>query len=91
MLPRLSRGRDRSSAPTLVIHGDADPLVPVEGGHDTARCVPGAELLVIEGMGHDLHPQVWPRIVEAVSEHTGKTDSGCGLRPHPACGMSRDA
>jgi pimeloyl-ACP methyl ester carboxylesterase len=62
------------AAPTLVIHGDADPLVPVEGGHDTARCVPGAELLLIEGMGHDLHPQIWPRIIQAISEHTGKAD-----------------
>ena len=62
------------ATPTLVIHGDADPLVPVEGGHDTARCIPGADLLVIEGMGHDLHPEVWPRIVGAISEHTAKAE-----------------
>jgi pimeloyl-ACP methyl ester carboxylesterase len=58
--------------PTLVIHGDADPLVPVEGGLDTAEAVPGAELLIIEGMGHDLPPGVWPHIVEAITRHTRK-------------------
>ncbi len=48
------------SAPTLVIHGAADPLVPIEGGRDTAQAIPGAELLVIEGMGHDLPEGAWP-------------------------------
>jgi pimeloyl-ACP methyl ester carboxylesterase len=56
--------------PTLVIHGDADPLVRPEGGEATARAVPRSELLVIEGMGHDLPKGVWPRIVEAMSRHT---------------------
>ena len=58
--------------PTLVIHGDCDPLVPIEAGQDTARCVPGADLLVVEGMGHDLHPAVWPRIVDSIHQHTEK-------------------
>src|SRR5690606_22586010 len=40
--------------PFLVIHGDADPLVRPEGGADTAKSVPGAKHVVIEGMGHDL-------------------------------------
>ena len=61
-------------APTLIIHGDADPLVPLEAGRDTAQAIPGAELLVIEGMGHELPPQVWPRIIEAVSRHTEKAE-----------------
>jgi pimeloyl-ACP methyl ester carboxylesterase len=56
--------------PTLVIHGDADPLVPVEQGRDTAQAVPGADLLIIEGMGHSLPPQAWPRIVDAIVTHT---------------------
>jgi pimeloyl-ACP methyl ester carboxylesterase len=59
-------------APTLVIHGDSDPLVPVESGIDTAGAVPGAELLVIEGMGHDLPPEIWPRFVDATTGHTRK-------------------
>jgi pimeloyl-ACP methyl ester carboxylesterase len=55
--------------PTLVIHGDTDPLVPIEGGIDTADAVPGADLVVIEGMGHDLPRPVWPRIADAIVRH----------------------
>jgi pimeloyl-ACP methyl ester carboxylesterase len=62
-------------APTLVIHGDADPLVPLDGGRDTARAIPGAELLVIEGLGHEMPPPIWPRIIGAISEHTGKAEA----------------
>jgi pimeloyl-ACP methyl ester carboxylesterase len=53
--------------PTLVIHGRNDPLVPVEGGVDTADAVPGARLLVIEGMGHDLPRGAWPQIIDAIA------------------------
>jgi pimeloyl-ACP methyl ester carboxylesterase len=63
------------STPTLVIHGAADPLVPLEGGRDTARAIPGAELLVIEGMGHDLPEGAWPELVGAISEHTAKAEA----------------
>jgi pimeloyl-ACP methyl ester carboxylesterase len=60
-------------APALVIHGTDDPLLPVEAGKDTAEAIPGAELLVIEGMGHDLpHGGAWPRIIEAIAAHTLK-------------------
>lgn len=55
--------------PTLVIHGDADTLVTPTGGRRTAELVPGAELLEIEGMGHDLPPVVWPQVVEAITQH----------------------
>jgi pimeloyl-ACP methyl ester carboxylesterase len=55
-------------APTLVIHGAADPLVPVEAGRDTAQAVPGAELLEIEGMGHDLPQALWPTFVDAIAK-----------------------
>jgi pimeloyl-ACP methyl ester carboxylesterase len=59
--------------PTLVVHGTSDPLVPVEGGKDTAKAIPGAQLMLIEGMGHDLpHGGAWPRIVEAIAAHTKK-------------------
>ena len=63
-------------APTLVIHGDADPLVPIEAGRDTASNVPGAELLVIEGMGHELPPRAWPRVVGAIADHAQKAALG---------------
>jgi len=53
--------------PTLVIHGDRDPLVALSGGERTAALVPGAELLVLEGMGHDLVPAYIGPIVEAVT------------------------
>jgi pimeloyl-ACP methyl ester carboxylesterase len=58
--------------PTLVVHGECDPLVPVEHGKDTAEAVPGAELLIIEGMGHNLPREVWPRVVAAIVAHTRK-------------------
>ena len=64
------------TAPTLVIHGEADPLVPVEGGRDTAASVPGAELLLIPGMGHDMPVGVWPQLTSAISEHTEKAERG---------------
>ncbi len=55
--------------PTLVIHGNGDSLVPVEGGIDAANSVPGAELLVIEGMGHELPVLAWPQIMDAIARH----------------------
>jgi pimeloyl-ACP methyl ester carboxylesterase len=61
--------------PTLVIHGTLDPLVGVTGGERTAELVPGAELLLIEGMGHDLPPVHWPQIIEAVTTLVGKVES----------------
>ncbi len=55
------------TAPTVVVHGADDPLVPVEGGRDTAAHIPGAELRVIAGMGHDLPPALYDQIVEAIA------------------------
>jgi pimeloyl-ACP methyl ester carboxylesterase len=60
--------------PALVIHGAADPLVPIEGGRDTAASIPGAELLVIEGMGHDLPQGAWPQIVGAIATHVERAE-----------------
>ena len=54
------------TVPTLVIHGEDDPLVGVSGGRATAAAVPGADLLVIPGMGHDLPSEVWPRMIDAI-------------------------
>ena len=59
--------------PALVIHGGDDPLVPLEGGKDTAESIPGAELLIIEGMGHELPPEAWPQIIDAISANADKT------------------
>lgn len=57
------------TVPSLVIHGDADPLVPVEGGMDTAEAIPGAELLLIKDMGHSLPPAVWSQVMAAIVGH----------------------
>jgi pimeloyl-ACP methyl ester carboxylesterase len=56
-------------APTLVIHGTVDPLVRPEGGKDTAASIPGAKLLMIEGMGHALPIPMWPEIIDAIDKH----------------------
>jgi pimeloyl-ACP methyl ester carboxylesterase len=60
--------------PTLVIHGDSDRLVAPSGGKATARAIPGARLMTIEGMGHDLPRAVWPRLVDAIVENARRAD-----------------
>jgi pimeloyl-ACP methyl ester carboxylesterase len=57
--------------PTTVIHGDADPLVNLSGGRATAAAIPGARLLVLPRMGHDLPRELWPQIIDAVAENAG--------------------
>lgn len=58
--------------PAVVIHGEADRLVDVSGGRATAAAVPGAELVLIPGMGHDLPEGAWGRIVNAIATNTAK-------------------
>ena len=60
------------TVPTLVIHGAVDPLIDVSGGEATAKAIPGAELLVIPGMGHDLPPQLWTQIIDAAAANAAK-------------------
>ena len=55
--------------PALVIHGDADPLVPLAGGIATANAIPGAKLVMIKRMGHALPISMWPQIIEAIVSH----------------------
>ena len=58
------------TAPTLVIHGAEDPCFPVEHAKATADAISGAELVIIEGMGHGLScPALWPRLVDAIAAH----------------------
>jgi pimeloyl-ACP methyl ester carboxylesterase len=56
-------------ASTLVIHGTVDPLVRPEAGRETAASIPGATLLMIEGMGHAIPIRMWPQIVGAIADH----------------------
>jgi pimeloyl-ACP methyl ester carboxylesterase len=56
--------------PTLVIHGDNDPLIPLEAGIMTARTIPSARLEIIKGMGHALPTPHWPQIIDAISAFT---------------------
>lgn len=58
--------------PALVIHGTADPMFPVEAGLDTADVIPGAELLLIEGMGHDMPIGTWEQIVDGITENAAR-------------------
>ena len=60
----------RIKAPTLVIHGKDDRLVSPSGGKATAKAIPGARLLLVENMGHDLPRPVWPKIIDAIVENT---------------------
>jgi pimeloyl-ACP methyl ester carboxylesterase len=55
------------TTPTLVIHGSADTLITPSGGERTAALIPGARFELIEGMGHDYPPQLWPRWVDLVA------------------------
>ena len=60
------------SVPAVVIHGTADTLVPPQNGKMTADAIPGAQLVEIDGMGHDLPEGAWPQIIGAVVANTAK-------------------
>lgn len=57
------------NTPTLVMHGKSDPLVPVEGGIETAEAIPNANLRLIEGWGHGLPPSIWPTVIDELVAH----------------------
>ncbi len=65
--PRFEKLGDVTT-PTLVIHGDCDTLIDISGGRRTAELIPGARFEVIEGMGHDYPPELWPRWTELVAD-----------------------
>ena len=66
----------RSDVPTLVMHGEEDPLIQVEGGHETAAAVPGARLLTFPGMGHDLPEELWPTFIGEITDHARRVRQG---------------
>jgi pimeloyl-ACP methyl ester carboxylesterase len=65
----------RITAPTVVIHGTRDRLVRPSGGRETARAIAGAQLVEIDGMGHDLPPGAWDRIIDAIVANTRRADA----------------
>ncbi len=64
-----AEGLQAVRVPTLVIHGDIDPLVNVSGGRRTAELVPGATFVEVEGMGHEIAPNHRTHIVDLVTRH----------------------
>ena len=61
-----TRSLARVTAPTTIIHGDSDPMVHVSGARATAEAIPGAKLVILPGMGHDLPRELWPEIIDAI-------------------------
>ncbi len=64
--------------PTLVIHGEDDPLIRIDGGRATAAAIPGALLLTFPGMRHDLPRDLWPTIIDAIRD---LSDQAAGATP----------
>lgn len=79
------------TAPTLVIHGEGDPLVPVEGGRDTAAHIPDARLETIPGMGHDLPLALIDEIADLIAEHARAAAPDSGAARPSADGARRTA
>jgi pimeloyl-ACP methyl ester carboxylesterase len=82
------------TAPTLVVHGTADPLVRPSGGRATARAIKGAKLMRVDGMGHDLPRVLWPRLIDAIAENAARAGGPPGHHPplfasaSPVAGLS---
>ena len=73
--PDRGPGLHRLEVPALVLHGTADRMVHVSGGRATARAIPGAELLLIDGMGHDLPRDLYDTFVDAIARTVGRADT----------------
>ncbi|HEX4755439.1 MAG TPA: alpha/beta hydrolase [Candidatus Dormibacteraeota bacterium] len=64
--PDRAPALSRLTIPTLVVHGEEDPLVPPDNGRQTAAALPNARLIMIADMGHYLPERVWPDVVDAI-------------------------
>ncbi len=62
------------TVPTLVLHGEQDPLIQLEGGLETAKAVPGARLVTYPGMGHDLPRDLWPDLIREIVDHARQAE-----------------
>jgi len=74
--PKRDRALSRLDIPTVVLHGSADKLVFPRGGRATARAIPGAELRIYEGMGHDIPEQLWPQFVDEIDRVAQRAGKG---------------
>ncbi len=72
--PDRTRRLGEIGVPALVIHGAQDALVNVSGGRATAAAIPGSELAVLEGMGHDLPRELWPELVDRIATHVARVE-----------------
>ncbi|KKL77333.1 hypothetical protein LCGC14_2035940 [marine sediment metagenome] len=77
MLAIMANGNRKSKlssvkVPTLIIHGNNDPLVLIDGGKDTHNAIPGSELIIIDGMGHSLPPETWTQVTDAIKANAAK-------------------
>jgi pimeloyl-ACP methyl ester carboxylesterase len=79
----------RVRAPTLVLHGDEDPLVPLRGGVDTAASIPGARLRIVPGMGHFLPEVLVPLLVDEIAGHCLKAEDAAQTKAAHAAGGSQ--
>jgi pimeloyl-ACP methyl ester carboxylesterase len=77
--PDRSRALRSLRIPALVIHGLSDRMVHVSGGRATAEAIPGCELLLVPGMGHDLPPALWPTFIDGIE----RTARRANVSPHP--------
>jgi pimeloyl-ACP methyl ester carboxylesterase len=77
----------RITAPTLVVHGTADPLVRLSGGRATARAIKGAKLMKVPGMGHDLPRAIWDELIGAIATNAAR--AGGPPDRHPPLHASR--
>lgn len=71
------------TAPTLVLHGDRDLLVAPSGGAATAAAIPGAKLLTVHGMGHNIPDEAAPLLVDLIDGHARRSTAAAGLREQP--------
>jgi pimeloyl-ACP methyl ester carboxylesterase len=70
--PSRTEALRRLDVPAVVIHGERDPLVPFRAGQATARAIPGAELVRIPDMGHDMPKELWPTFVDAIARNADR-------------------
>ena len=86
--PSRVPGLRRIGAPTLVLHGDEDPLVPMAAGEDVARNIPAARLRIVKGMGHFIPEALVPLLVEEIAQHCSAAEDLAHSQPRRAAGGS---